>query len=196
MSNKINIHSSKDNFEILIPISKYYQYIFIFGTATVIFLYFVLWTISQSIIFQKINIKIIMFIISFLLMFFLFLTLSLWFLNGKEVLKITHYKIIFIETNGILKFKKEYNISDLNEIKVKELDYNTNSIVERGINRIREKRRALFFWSDMGKIIFDFNNKSFSYFNGISDDETIEIMELIKTKVHEIINEHTTKNWQ
>ncbi len=180
----MEINKFENNIEIVVPVTKYYGHIFVFGLTSIIM-------IPSIIIIIIILIKAV-FTLNFnfpeqlygYLIFGLpFATYSLWLLIGKEKILIKNDIIEITKTNGILTFRKSYDIKKIKNIETIKKKYKSDSFIDTKRENIREIRKAFPFWINMGKIKFQYENKNISIFNGLNNSEMIEVCEILKSEV-------------
>lgn len=164
------LNMESKNIEITYPITKYYQLIIFFSILTIVFLFVSLIFFLLFITKSEGRIENLLQMLLAVLITFIHLNISFWFLFGKETIIIGNNLVTIIKTNRILNIKKNFNRKNFVVAKknYRFLDQNLpKNWMEQRIEKIREKQRIIPFWYEMGKIDIITKNKDFSIFNGL-----------------------------
>ncbi len=177
--------------EYKIPIKKYGQLIFVFGTATIVLGLLILSIPFLAIIkpdfhFQKE-------FIGFLIFFPLLLMYSMWLILGYEKLIIKDQTIELLKSNRIFTKRNSISISAIRTIEVVEKRFNSDKWIDVQRERIREKQRAFPIWIKMGQLILITENGDKTFFNGLSKEEAPIIKDKILKEIEKRKHNKTYK---
>jgi len=177
-----NIKLKNNVFEIEVPIKKYKQLIFVFGVASIFFTYMILTSFYNAII-GKIKIELNSETISYFILYVILINIAMWFIFGYEKLIITDDLLISTKSNKLFNIKRKYKLKNIQSANLINKTYKPQSFSEKRVERIKEKQKALFFWTYMGKIELKLKYFTKTILNGISDNEAKEIVILINDAI-------------
>jgi hypothetical protein len=177
----LEIFKTEKNTEIIVPVTKYWMHLFVFGIPSIIMVPFFVIIIFKIIITLNFNIPQEGY--GFLLLTPIFANYSLWLFNGKEILFLENDLIEYVRTNGIITIRKNYEIRKIKNIVTREKQFKSDSFLDTKRELIKETQRAFPFWLNMGKIKFQYENKNINLFNGLDNHEMIEVYEILKMEI-------------
>lgn len=176
----------KERIEITSPIKTYILLVIFSFLATLLYTIAFIFVLVDNISNGTLNIFEIIFAC---IVFFITSQLFLWYLRGEETITVKEDKIFFIRTNGLIKIKKSFLLSDIDKISLNPLTYPSNSFLDTRRQYIREMKGAIFFWNNMGRIEFKIKNNYKTFFNGFSEKQAEEIIKQLET----IVNSNKSK---
>ncbi len=94
----------------------------------------------------------------------------LWLSFGEETISFSGSNMFLLRSNKLIKIKIRYELNKITDFKIKEKKYPQDSFLDRTRQQIHEKQNAMFFWTNMGNIYFEYNGKTRTFFNGLSSD--------------------------
>lgn len=184
----MKIKKNENSVEIIVPVTKYFMQLFVFGTAAIVMCFVILFTIIKSTI--NLNIDVPQEFFGLLIFGPIFLNYSLWLLIGKEKMFIEKDSVLYTKTNGILTFRKTYELNKIDKIEIKEKTYKSDSFIDTKREYLKEQQGAFPFWFRMGKIKIQYKNKEITIFNGLNNSEMNEVCKILNS---EIGNRNTNK---
>jgi hypothetical protein len=158
----------QNNIEIEVYINTYIRLIIFSFIITFIFLLNFIRLLAQA--YRESSVDIVATLLSAII-FFIALQVFLWFSFGRERLEISADKLFFIRSNGLLSIRKSFLVSDIHQVILHPKTYPLNSFIDRKKQRIRETRKAMFCWYNMGSIAFKIKNHNSTFFNGMDNQQ-------------------------
>lgn len=177
----MEIKRNENKIEIIVPVTKYFMLLFVFGISSSLIILGLLFILFKSIFSLDFNFSSNLF--GPLIFGPILANYSLWLFIGKEKLLIEKETILYTKTNGIFAFKKIYKKSEITKIAVIEKTFKSDSFIDTKRENIREQQRAFPFWIRMGKIEIHFKNKELTIFNGLKNSEMNEVFEILKSEI-------------
>ncbi len=174
-----NIIDTKENFEIIFPIKRYLQFVFIFGLAGVFTLGIILIFFPALIILGKFNWDMLF----GLLPLFGIFNLSMWFIFGHEKLVLKDNTFIYIRSNLIFKRKRIINIEEIRSIEVVSKKNKSDSFFDYYSERMREKQKSIWLSGKLGRLILNTQQKDIYIFSGLNDEECNQVKEAIQKRI-------------
>lgn len=177
----MEIYKTEKNTEIIVPVTKYWMLLFLFGVSSIIMVPLFILLIIKMII--TLNFNIDQEVCGLLLFTPIFANYFLWIYRGKEKLFIENDLLEHIRTNGIITIRKNYEIKKIKNIITAEKQFKSDSFIDTKRELIKETQRAFPLWLNMGKIKFQYENKNISLFNGLNTYEMFEVCEVLKMEI-------------
>ncbi|WP_367768757.1 hypothetical protein AB3G33_09805 [Flavobacterium sp. WC2421] len=177
----MEILKTEKNIEIIVPVTKYWMHLFLFGITSIIMVPLFIFVILKIII--TLNFNFPQELYGLLICTPIFANYALWLYKGKEILSIENDLIEYIRTNGIITIRKKYEIQKIKNITTKEKKFKSDSFIDTKRELIKEMQRAFPFWINMGKINFQYQEKNINILNGINNSEMSEVCELLINEI-------------
>jgi len=162
----MQIINDESKIEILVPVTRYYSHIFVFGLSSVVMIIGIILYILSAIFGFATPFDLNIF--GYLIVCPLITMYALWLINGTEKIILDGKKLILIRSNGIIQISKIYETNQIHNLRLRKRKYPTESFLDTRRERIREKQRAFPFWYKMGKIEFDYQDKNITILNGLN----------------------------
>lgn len=174
--------------EYKVPIKRYGQLIFVFGTASIVLAILILSLPVLAIL--KSDFQFHQEFIGYFLFFPIFSMYSMWLIFGYEKIIINNQSIELLKSNRIITKRKVYTISEVKSIELIEKRFKSDKWIDVQRERIREKQRAFPCWIKMGQLKLSTKNGDVTFFNGLSNTET----QLMKEKIENEIEKRKHNN--
>jgi hypothetical protein len=177
----LEINRTEKNLEIIVPVTRYWMHLFVFGIPSIIMGPFFILVIIKIIF--TLNFNFPPEIYGLLLFTPIFTNYSLWLFKGKETLFFENDSLGYIRTNGIITIRKKYEIKKIKNIITIEKQFKSDSFIDTKREIIKDTQRAFPFWLNMGKINFQYGNKNINILNGLDNYEMIEVCKILNTEL-------------
>lgn len=122
-------------------------------------------------------------VIAVLIMIFLSGNIFLWLYKGIEQVSFAEDSMIVVKTNGFLKIKRRFKLEHIEHIVPKKYMNLNESLIDEVLVEKLDKRNALLFWNNMGKIEIKYRGKYFTILNGLEKKNVIPTVNLLKLEV-------------
>ena len=176
----MEIYKKENEIQIIVPVTKYYSYIFVFGVSSIMMISILIFWTLKAIITYDFNLP--EKFIGYLIFGPIFLNIALWLLIGTEKIILRKDTLELTKSNRIITFKKSYELKEIKNITVVDKKYKSESFLDTKREKIREKQRLPFWWK-MGKILFEYKGKKTNILNGLNNSEMSEVCEILKNEI-------------
>ena len=132
----LEILKAEKNIEIIVPVTKYWMHLFVFGFASIIMVPFFIIIVIKTLITFNFNFP--QEIYGLLIFTPIFANYALWLYKGKEILIVENDLIEYIRTNGIITIRRNYEIQKIKNITTKGKQFRSESFIDTKREIIKE----------------------------------------------------------